>query len=62
MLATTDIVVEPVALNMRYALAPFVAVSVGGTQMSDERLLRQAGTDDFFRSTSFCSTGSNLWF
>jgi hypothetical protein len=36
MLATTDIVVEPVALNMTYALAPCVAISVGGTQMSDE--------------------------
>jgi len=44
-LATTDIVVEPVALNMRYALAPCVAVSVGGTQMSYARLLRLAGTN-----------------
>jgi len=44
MLATTDIVVKPVALNMRYALAPCVAVSFGGTQMSDARLLGQAGT------------------
>jgi len=33
---TDHTVVEPVALNMRYALAPCVAVSAGGTQMSDE--------------------------
>lgn len=35
-----DIVMEHVALNMRYALAPCIAVSVSGTQMLDARLLR----------------------
>jgi hypothetical protein len=45
MLATTDNMMERVALNMKYALAPCVAVSVGRTQMSDAPLLRLAGTD-----------------
>jgi len=45
MLATTDIAEAPVAWNIRYAHAPCTAVSVDGTQMSDARLLRLAGTD-----------------
>jgi hypothetical protein len=48
MLATTDIMMEPVALNMRYALGPCVAVSLGGTQMSDARLLRLTEPISFY--------------
>jgi len=53
MLAAKGLLVEPVDLNMRYARGPFIAVSVGGTQMSNARLLRLAGTDKFVRSTAF---------